>query len=63
MILHDLHPFIRVLVVTILCMMIGGGTGYILCVVNETLDKQEARKKQEASKPIRSKERHIDIKL
>jgi len=39
MILHDLHPFIKVLVITILRMMIGGGTGYILCVVNEALDK------------------------
>jgi len=57
MILHDLHPFIKILIATILCMMIAGGTGYMLCVVNTALDKQEA------SKPIGSKERHIDFKL
>ena len=63
MILHDLHPVVKILIATILCMMIGGGAGYILYIVNGALDRWDEKKKREAAKPLGSTERHINIKL
>ena len=61
---HDIHPFIKVLILLILFMMVCGGTGYILYIVNEALDRWDEKQKQEASKPITAIPRkRIDIKL
>ena len=58
---HNLHPVAKILIATILGMLICGGAGYILYIVNAALDRMEAREKQEASMPITAV-RHIDIK-
>jgi len=60
---HDLHPVVKILVITILCMMIGGGIGYIRYIVNDALDRKEAKKRSMASKALGSAERHININL
>ena len=62
--IHNLHPVAKILIGTILCMMIGGGIGYIRYIIHDALDKREAQQKQEASETITAIPRkRIDIKL
>ena len=61
---QEIHPFIKILILLILFMMIIGGTGYILYIINEALDRWDDKKKQEAAKPITAIPRkRIDFKL
>lgn len=49
---HDLDPLVKILIATILCMMIGGGAGYIISKFDKFMDNREAQQKAEASQLV-----------
>lgn len=49
---HNLHPVTKILIATIICLMIGGGAGYIVFTLSEKWDKFKAKQKREAAEPI-----------
>jgi flagellar basal body-associated protein FliL len=57
---RELHPVVKILIITISCIMAVGGLAYINFIVNEALDKQDAKKKQVAQKPVRFPVRMYD---
>jgi flagellar basal body-associated protein FliL len=51
---HSLHPVVKILIGCILCLMIGGGIGYMRYMFSEWLDKREVGKKKKAQEPIKA---------
>jgi hypothetical protein len=49
---QEIHPVVKFLIATILCMMIAGGTGYILYKFDEWCDRKEAEQKNKAAEPV-----------